>query len=1106
MDLTKTLRIMKITAMLLLACCLQVSANSYSQKITLSERNAALEDILNKIEKQSGYTFAYTHSLMKNAKRSTIKVKDVSLEHALNLCFSEQPFTYIIIEKTIVVQPHKQEAPKKEELPVPIEIKGTVATENGSPLAGASVKLKGSDKGTVTDLNGNFVLQIPEEGGRLQISYIGHETTELYVTQAGSVKVVLKLAESKVEEVVIVGYGTQKKLNLTGSLSSVGSKAIEDRPVTNTVNALQGTMAGVTVTTTNGQPGRDNGTIRIRGIGTLSNSDPMVVVDGVIASINEVNPNDVENVTVLKDAASAAIYGSRAANGVILITTKRGKKGQLQVNYSGYIGKQDVHRLPDFLPSWQQAQLYNEALANEGKSPKWTDDDIQKFKNGSDPTHPNTDWLDLFYTEPGYQQNHYMSVGGGDGKTQYMFSLGYFDQDGNVKGTNYKKYSTRFNINSKISEKFTVTANLAYRHAPFSEPVSTYATGFSQIVRMINRVSNTVPYKYPNGAYGYVADGSPMAWLEAGSFNKTKGDILTTNFGADWEIIKGLHFRPAIAYRANSSRRQQFVKDIQYYSGTTGEPTKYQGPNNLIESSDKTSYTNLQAILEYQKNIARNHHVGILVGATQEHEIYNYLYAYRQGFLNNTLTELNAAPKDGQQNEGYSREWALQSYFGRLNYDYKGRYLFEADLRRDGSSRFAPENRWAVFPSFSAGWNISKEKFFDRLLPAVNSMKLRGSWGQLGNQNVVGYYPTFSSISPGVNYSFNQTLASGIAPKNGANADIQWEATTTTGIGLDAAFLQNRLEFTADYFQRKTTDILLNLPVGAVYGLTAPYQNAGSVSNRGWEFSSRYRNNYKSLSYDVSANVSFIKNEVTDLKGSGPYISGGTFTEVGYPINSLYGYISDGIFQTQEEIDNHATQSGGKIEPGDLKYRDISGPQGKPDGVIDGNDRTYLGTYFPEVTYGFTLGAQWKGFDLSIFFQGAGGVKVASGNLVGEVGPDVNKPTSVYLDRWTPDNPSASFPRLSYGYKQNSPTSNPSSFWVKNASYLRLKNLMLGYNLPTSLISKAGLKNVKIYYSGQNILTLTNFYKWIDPEIGSTGSINSYPQVVVNTLGINVSF
>ncbi|MCU7549720.1 TonB-dependent receptor [Chitinophagaceae bacterium LB-8] len=1097
---------MKLTTIFLLGACLQVSANGFGQNVTLSEKNASLKEIFKEINRQTGYRFFFRDELMDQAGKVDVHVSNTSFEEVLKICFKNLPFGYTITKNTIVVTPIELKATELPATPPPIEVKGVITDNNGKLLAGASVKLKGTGKGTSTDENGNFTLQIPDEGGRLVISYIGYEDYEIPVLKSGSLKIALKLSEKVEEALVVVAYGAQKKASLTGAVSTVSSKTFEDRPVTSVTNALQGTMAGVTVTTTNGQPGRDAGTIRIRGIGTLSNSSPMVVVDGIIASMSEVNPNDIGSLSVLKDAASAAIYGSRAANGVVLITTKKGKKGQAQVHYETYLGKQSVNRLPDFLPSWQQALLYNEALKNEGKTLKWTDADIEKFKNGTDPTRPNTDWLDLLYTEPGLQQNHYVGVSGGDANTQYMASLGYFNQDGNVKGTNYKKYSTRINVNSQINKKFSVSANLAYQHTPFSEPVSTYATSFSQLIRQFNRLSNTVPYKYPNGAYGYVADGSPMAWLESGSFNKNKGDILTSNFGLDWEILEDLHLRPAFGYRLSTNQRQQFVKDIQYYSGTNGAPTKYQGPNNLTQSSDKSTYTNLQAVAEYQKTLAMDHHFKLLLGASQEYQLYNYLYAYRQGFLNNVLTEINVAPKDGQQNEGYSNDWALQSYFGRFNYDFKGRYLLEANLRRDGSSRFAKDNQWGLFPSLSAGWNISKEKFFERYLSRVNSLKLRGSWGRLGNQSVVGNYPAIATISPGQNYSFNQTLASGIAPTAGANADITWESTTTAGVGLDATFLSNKLDFTADYFSRNTSDILLLLPIGAVYGLSAPYQNAGSVSNKGWEFSAKYRNQVKAVSYDVAANVSFITNKITDLKGSGPYISGGTFQDVGFPINSLYGYICDGIFQTQAEVDAHAKQSGGKIGPGDLKYRDLSGPDGKPDGIIDGMDRTFLGTYFPKTTFGLTFGAQWKGVELSLFLQGAAGVKAAGGNLIGGVGPDVDKPTSVFWDRWTPEHPSATFPRLWYSYKQNNPTGTPSSFWVKDASYLRLKNLMVAYNLPVAIIKKAGLKNVKVYYSGQNLVTLTKFYKWIDPEIGSTGSVYNYPQVIVNTVGLNINF
>ena len=1112
---------MKLASILIVALTLQVSAAVSSQTVTFSGKNVAVKKVLSVIKDQTDYVFFYDVALLKNVKPISINVVNSPIEGVLEKVFVNQPITWLIEGKTISFVPKVE---KVKELTVSAsiqnQVKGKVVDEKGNPIPGANIIVKGTNISTQTNFDGDFSISVSESNAKLIISFIGMDSQEVAVGKS-PLTIVLKEGGQKLDEVVVVGYGKQKKTNLTGAVASISSKSLDDRPISNVTNALQGTMSGVTVTTTNGQPGKDVGKIRIRGIGTglgdpnnRSNTDPMVVVDGVIASMNEVNPNDIENITVLKDAASSSIYGSRAANGVILITTKKGKKGKMQVRYSSYVGKQDVHRLPDFLPSWDQASLYNEARINEGKSPRWTPEDIQKFKSQTDPLHPNTDWLKLFYTQPGIQQNQYLSMNGGDEKTTYMFSLGYFSQDGNVKGTSYEKYSTRFNLNSELSKKFSINANLAYQYAPFSEPVSSYAnggfydppSGFSQLVRQINRVSNTVPYKYPNGAYGYIADGSPMAWLESGSYNKTKGYIFTGNVGANWEIFKNLHFKPTFGYRLNNNDRAQFVKDIQYYSGTTGEPTKYQGPNNLINSSDKTTYTNLQAILEYQKDFGANHHIKVLAGASKEYQLYNYLGAYRQGFLNNSLTEINVAPKDGQQNEGYSNDWALQSYFGRLNYDYKERYLLEANIRRDGSSRFADGNKWGVFPSFSAGWNISKEDFFEPVLDVVNSLKLRGSWGKLGNQNVVGNYPAIATISSNQNYSFNQGLASGIAPTVGANKDISWEATATTDIGLDATFLDQKLDFTMDYFSKNTTGILLKLPVGAVYGLDVPYQNAGSVSNKGWEFAAKYRNNINEFNYNISANISFIDNKITDLKGSGPYISGGTFQQVGYPVNALYGYVAEGIFKTQAEVDAHAKQSGGVIAPGDIKYKDLSGPDGKPDGVIDGYDKQYLGTYFPKVTYGFTMGAAWKSIEVSLFFQGAAGVKANGGQLIGQLGPDINKPTSVFLDRWTPENPDATFPRAWYSYQQNDPNTTPSSFWVKDASYLRLKNLMVAYNLPESFTKKVGLKNFKIYYSGQNILTFTKFYKWIDPEMGSTGSIYNYPQVIVNTIGLDITF
>ncbi|OQP63899.1 hypothetical protein A3860_23495 [Niastella vici] len=1108
--LNQTLRIVNSTILLLLVACLQVSATGYSQRITLSQQNAPLEKVLKEIEKQSGYTFAYTGTMVDKAKNVSVSIVNGSLEQALNLCFNGQPFTYTIIEKTIVIKPAivVEAAPKPA--PPPIEVKGVVTDAAGKALSGASVNLKGSTQGTSTDKNGNFLIQLPEGGGKLVISYVGYEPYELAVSRSGTVKVALKLAETKVDEVVVIGYGTQKRLNVTGAVSTVSSKDIADRPITNIPNAIQGKMAGVTVTTSNGQPGRDAGTIRVRGIGSGigsggASTTPAVIIDGVPGSIGDLNPNDIESMSVLKDAASSAIYGARASNGVILITTKKGKKGSLQMRYNMYAGVQDITRKPDFLPSWQQAELYNEARANENAPLKWTDTDIQLFKDGTDKTgaHPNTDWLSLLYSEPGWQQNHNVSVSGGDERTNYMVSLGYFDQKGNIQKSRYQKFNGLINLNSQLNKKIGVNAGLGFLYAPFQEPVSTYATSFSQIIRMANRISNTVPDKWENGALGYVSDGSAMAWLQSPSFNRWQNYTVTANAGADWSPLPGLHVKPSFGYRLAIGQQQQYVSDIQYYkggpAGTPLTPTKYQGPNNLLNATDRTVYTLVQGLAEYTKSIG-HHNMKLLAGASQEYSVYNIFSGSRQGFLNNSLTQLNVAPALGQEAKGSSNDWALQSVFGRFNYNFREKYLLEANLRFDGSSRFAKGHRWGKFPSVSAGWVLSKENFFSGLTPAIDLLKVRAFWGKLGNQQIANNYAYFESIAGGQVYSFNQTLVTGVAPNAGANPLLQWEETESSGVGIDAAFLANKLTLSLDYFERKTENPLMRSQAGAPYAFTPPYVNVdGAMTNKGIEVSAGYRDAIGAFNYSVNGNFTYIKNKVTRLTG-GRVINDNTFYDVGTPLYSLYGYETEGIYQKTADITGTAVINN-KVSAGDLKYKDQN-----DDGKIDAKDKVFLGTYFPKITYGFTLFSGYKNFELTLFFQGAAAVKAMAGTLIGSVGPDVGKPTSVFLDRWTAANPSAAFPRLWYSYKQNDPLTNPSSFWVKDASYLRLKNVMVGYNIPQAIVKKVGLNNVKVYYSGQNLLTFTKFYKWIDPETGSAGSIYNYPQVKINTFGVNVTF
>jgi TonB-linked SusC/RagA family outer membrane protein len=987
-------------------------------------------------------------------------------------------------------------------------VSGTITDEKGNPMAGATISVKGAQQGTTTDEKGHYSLKIPDNS-TLIIAFIGYAPKEISAAKGETFNVQLSSNNAKqLEDMVVVGYGTQKKVNLTGSVAAVTSKDLDDRPVTNLTNALQGTMTGVTITTTGGQPGADVGNINIRGIGTLNNSAPMVVIDGIIGFLGDVNPNDVASISVLKDAASAAIYGSRAANGVLLVTTKHGRSnGRMQINYDAYVGKQKATALPDYVSSWQAATLYNEALANEGQTAYWTANDINLFKSGTDPYgHPNTDWQGLLYKGNGIQQNHYIGISGGDQKTQYAFSLGYFDQDGIVKKSEFRRYTSRFNITSALSKRLSVFANLSFLYSNQLAPDGLGGGDIGGIIGTAAAMSRTVVNQYANGVYNYLSFGNPISWLNSPGYNNQQNYTFLGNMGADLEIIKGLHFRPSFAYRYNGNPRQEFKSSDTYYSPT--DPTVVAAtisPSSLANTNLTNNYTDLQALLEYDKRI-NQHSFNILAGASQELTRYDSLYAYRMGFLNNSLSQLNAASTAGQQTGGTANDVALRSVFGRARYSFEDKYLLEADIRYDGSSRFADGHKWGLYPSFSGGWNISKENFFNPLLDKVSTLKLRGSWGRLGNQNIGSPYPSTAVVSSGQNYSFNQTVAPGIAPTAGANPIITWEKTTLTDVGLDMALLNNKLLFTADYYVKNTDGILLQLPASLVYGFATPFQNAGAVRNAGWEFAATYNDRAGAFTYNIGVNASFNKNKITDLAGAGSISSGYV---VGEPIKAFYGYKTEGIFKTQAQVAAHATQSGGTIAPGDLMYKDISGPNGKPDGVIDGNDRTYLGSPFPGMTYGFTLGGGWKGFAVSAFFQGAFDVKnYVQGFALGSLQQaNIGEPTKALLGAWSPQNPNANFPRLWSTFTQNNPQDYVSSFWVRNASYLRLKNLTVSYTVPANSLSKLGVQNLKIYYSGQNLWTATSFYKWIDPETtAGNNAYGAYPQLITNTIGIDVSF
>lgn len=988
-----------------------------------------------------------------------------------------------------------------------VKVTGVVkGSDNGQTLPGASVSIKGTGTGVTTDINGQFSIQVPADG-ILVFSSIGYDTQEAKTGGRTVINVTLISNVKGLNEVVVVGYGSQKKVNLTGSVSTVSAAQLEDRPVTGVTNALEGTVPGVTIKSDNGQPGFDAGSINIRGQ-SLNSTAVLVVIDGVISStgdMNALNADDIDNISVLKDAASASIYGNRAAGGVIVITTKKGKKGTAQITYSDYFGKNTAVALPDYLPSWQAATMYDEARVNEGQTPVYTAAQIQKFKDGSDPfNYPNTDWLKLFYSGNGFQQNHYVGVNGGSDKTTYAFSLGYFDEDGITPKTNTQRYTSRLNLNTQIKDNLSVFGYLSYTYQPLTEPQSSLAAdqGFDQVIRQFNRISPIIPAYYQNGEYGHISDGSPLAWLNSPSFDNQKAYNFQGSAGADWEIIKGLHFKPSLNYKFNTNQSNNFVAAIQYYNAD-GSLSGVPNISNATDSYSSHSYIAPQALLDYSTKIG-DHSIKVLAGASQEYNSYYNLTGYRQGFLNNSLSDLNVAPTTGQTTSNDTYDVAQRSFFGRVNYDYKGKYLLEGDIRDDGSSRFAPSNRWGVFPGASAGWRVSEEDFFSGLKSAVSNLKLRASWGKLGNQDIAGYYPTIATVNSGQNYPYGGTVVGGVAPTNGVDPSIVWEKTTQTDIGLDADFL-NVFSLTADYFNKKTSDVLYQVSLPSTYGLTAPYINGSSYQNTGWELALSYHDKAGDFRWNVTGNAAFIKNKVLQLgQSNAPQISGPYITEVGQPQGSYYGYVAQGIFQNAAQVSSHASQTGisPNTAPGDIIYKDVNG-----DGKVDANDRVVLGSNFPKVTFGLNINVNWKQFDLTGFFQGAAGVKnYITGIALGTNGIATGKPTSAMLNSWSPTNPNATFPRLWLNYTQDNPSSTYSSFWIRNASYLRLKNVQLGYSLPAAWAKTIGVKKLRVYYSGQNVLTFTSFYKWIDPEAPSGESGYDFPQVKINSLGLNVTF
>ncbi|WP_239060632.1 TonB-dependent receptor [Bacteroides sp. 519] len=1104
---------MKLIVLFTVVSILQLTAaQSYAQdtKITFNLTNVTLEEAIKAIESETQFVFFFNHSDIDLSQTVSLNVNRKDIKEVLKQVLRKND--YRIENNKIVVLPSRDQDDGF--------IKGKIVDAFGEPIIGANVLEKGTNNGTITNLDGEFILKAAP-GSVLVVTFIGYTTQEVKVTSSRSYQIKLEEDAQALGEVVVVGYGIQKKVNVIGSISQVGTKELSNRSTPQLSNALAGLMPGVSVIQRSGKPGDGSGTIRVRGVGSIgssdtdSKSDALVLIDGIPGDLNTINSDDVESISVLKDASSAAIYGSRAANGVILVTTKTGAEGKISVTYNGYVGFNEATELPEFVNSWEWADLYNKAVGRE----EYSAEVIRKLQDGSDPdNYANEKYLKKILGNRGFQTSHNVSINGGSQKNRYMLSFGYMSQDGIVDKNNYTRYDGRANIINELATGLKLTTRLSGTYGMRKEPNiigGDDASGMTGIIQKAVRFPGLKPTVVSDGSFGVGPEqhGTPVSWVMSPSFFEKPVFSVNANVRLDYNPIKDLTISGIGAFKYTNGEERGFKSTHNLEGGRT------LGPSWMQNTMTKTVYKTFQATADYSKTFANVHNLGVLVGYSWEEQDYSSLKGTRDNFPGNTLHELNAGSPDNQKNEGTGNQWAIQSYFGRLQYNYAERYLFESTVRYDGSSRFPKDNKFAFFPSFALGWKISEEAFIreNENMEWLSNLKLKASWGRLGNQNI-GNYPYQTVYSLGQNYPFGDTYQQGAAVTTATDPRIKWEETETIDTGFEMILWRGLLSLNASYFYRKTTDILYS-PSGSVsnvLGQKVSVTNTGKLKNSGWEFELGHRHRIGKVNYNINANVTYLKNElltlgVGNVEQPNGMVGNGSDLFIGYPMQMYYGYVSDGVFLNEADIAAWHNQSSITPKPvaGDLRYKDISGPDGVPDGVVDAKyDRVYLGSRIPKYSYGINLGAQYKDFDISLFFQGVSGVKGLLNNYAGYALWSNNG----NIQRWQadgafdPENPTRypKYPRLESLSNTGSPNTVSSDYWIRNASYLRLKNLQIGYKLPITLVNRIGVKNIRIYAQGENLFSINNYPEGWDPEINTGGDY--YPILRTITFGINLNF
>ena len=929
---------MKLTALSLMLSLSAFAANADAQQVSVTVSNAKVKTVLNSIADQTGLSLAYSAQVVDLNRKVSLNFVNTEVSEVLNAMFGDTAIGYEIKDGKIYLFKAAERTTALANQQKKI-ITGTVVDPNGEAVIGANVLVKGTTNGTITDMDGKFSLEVPE-GAMLLVSYIGYGDYETKVGNQSNLSIILQEDSNALDELVVVGYGVQRKGNIATSVTTIKSEVLQNRPVQTISEALQGQVPGLSVTGS-AAPG-SSPSLQLRGSSVLNSnnsSEPLVLVDGVPADFNFLNP---------EDAASSAIYGSRAANGVLLITTKRGKEGKPTFRYNGSVGVNTPMHMPQTVSSAQYARIMNEAATNMGQDPIYTAEQIAGYEKGEDPNrYPNTDWLDLAI-QNSVTTRHGIEASGGTEKVKYLVSAGVDHQTGIFPMTQQNVFNVRSNTDIKINKKFDISFDMRYQLRDMEE-----LNNQQDIYKQIIGADPTMVAYYTDGTYGYNAGffTNPLVALYEGGQKFTNRHEASGLFKLNYEIIEGLTFTGIANVKYTFKGEESQSHKLVYKNYFTQEIIE-KGENSFSDQRDYDAYYNLQALLNYKKSFGV-HNLDILAGYQQENETSDWLKGARSGYPTDIIWELNPGPKDNWSNDGNGKHWALASFIGRINYDYDNKYILSLSMRSDASSRFSSGHRWSTFPSVAAAWRISQESFMENTHNWLDDLKIRASWGQTGNANGLGLYPSYTLVSTG-GLILNNTYQQIAQLKTVGNEELTWEHSDMFNVAVDAKLLNSRLSFIGEYYVKNTKDILLAVPVPLEYGFGNPNMNVGQVRNKGWELSLGWNDRINDFGYNISANLSDNRNEVVDLGDTGPWKGSNTYTEVGLPFNSIYGYESMGLFQSDEEVANAPFQNS-KTGAGDIRYKDQNG-----DNKIDANDRVVLGDPNPHFLYGLNLSFDFK--------------------------------------------------------------------------------------------------------------------------------------------------